>query len=241
MGILNRLFGKNKEVDNSRQGTLDKQSSKPDSAPISPQNVFIPEKEAGALFTFNFKKTLDSHSTQVMSFAFNPQRYFCQSILRSFSPAEINCPHHIQEAFYEMRVSMIDLSTWEKLFYYTRIGSYYLRPGVSKFEQDFVASASDCDISELGFIPYIIAIWSDTASSFSYIHDWLGKNNIEGYIGYKTLDIVGTIEEFHEMCRDVDLGWDAIVHYGEYQYLKNSDHPLKPEVMAEMGFKPQES
>jgi len=190
----------------------------------------IPEKEAGAVFTFNLKQAL---RTQVV-----PQRYFCKSILRAFCPIERNCPRQIQEAFYTLRVSPIDLPTWGRLYYYTRIGSYYTRPGVSKSEQDFVISAAGANLSELelGFTPYVVAIWSDITSGFAYIHDWLIKNNIDGYVGYKTLDIVGTIEEFHAMCRDVGLGFDAITKGGKYRYPRGSDHPLQTGEMSEMGF-----
>lgn len=233
MGILDKLFKKKKEADNSHQGTSNRQFSKPDSVATPPQTVFIPEKEAGAIFTFNLRQALRTQ--------FNPQRYFCQSILRAFCPREGDCPRHIQEAFYELRVSPIDLSTWGRLFYYTRIGNYYIRPGVGKSEQDFVTSDFEEDISELGFTPYIIAIWSSVPSGFAHIHNWLERNNIEGYVGYKTLDIVGTIEKFHEMCQDVDLGWDAIVKDKKYLYPRGSDHPLQPEVMSEMGFSRAES
>ncbi len=109
MGILDNLFGKKRGVNEPRQDTSSKQSPKADSAAIPPQTVFIPEKESGAIFIFNHGRAL---STQA-----NPQRYFSQSILRAFCPRESNCPRHIQEAFYELRVSSIDRLTWMKRFY----------------------------------------------------------------------------------------------------------------------------
>lgn len=189
-----------------------------------------PEKESGAVFVFNYDQALKTQ--------FNPQRYFCQSILKSISPSERTCSSRVCAAFYELRVSPVDSSNWGNLDSFTRSGNHFLAPGASKGERDFITGDNT---SELGFKPYIVAVWTDVASSFPHIHRWLVQNRISGYVGYMTLEVLRTIEEFHTMCREVDLGFDACVRDGKYLYPKGSDHPLKPEVMSAMGFSPAES
>lgn len=188
------------------------------------------EKEMGAVFVFNYNEALKTQ--------FNPQRYFCQSILKSFCPRSRSCPRQVQPAFYELRVSPVDSSIWGTLDSFTRSGKHYLRSGTSKAEHDFITSVNT---RQLGFTPYIVAVWSDCASAFDHMHRWLMESNTDGYVGYTTLEILTTIEEFHRMCREVDLGWDAVVKDGEYYYPRGSDHPLKPDVMSEMGFSPADT
>jgi hypothetical protein len=187
------------------------------------------ENEAGAVFVFNYDHALKTQ--------FNPQRYFCQSVLTAFCPKAKSCPRHVQTAFYEMRVSPIDSSNWEALDSFTRHGQHQLNPASKKEEQDFVIGENT---SKLGFIPYIVAIWSDRRSVHDHIHRSLLQNNTDGYVGYTMLEIVKTIEEFHTMCREVDLGFDTVVKEGKYLYPRGSDHPLKPEIMSGMGFVPAE-
>ncbi len=102
-------------------------------------------------------------------------------------------------------------------------------------EKDFITRQNT---SALGFRPYVVAVWSDHVATLSYIHDSLVRAAVEGYVGCTTLGVLRTIDEFHAMCREVDLGFDACVKDGRYVYPSGSDHLLSAEVMSVMGFVP---
>jgi hypothetical protein len=183
--------------------------------------------EGGAVFVFNFDFAFPAR--------FNPQRYFCQSILEAICPNNETCPLQARAAFFELRVSPIDASNWGDLDSFTRSGRHFVNPVATEAERDFITRNNT---RTLGFTPYVVAVWSDEATSLIYIHEWLMRDATEGYVGHTTLDILRTIEEFHAMCREVDLGFDACVKDGSYLYPRGSDHPLGAEVMSAMGFVP---
>lgn len=191
------------------------------------QERFAQKIEAGAIFVFNYDLALKTHH--------NPQRHFCFSLLKTICPQNDDCPPDIKAAFYELRVGPIDQTNWEALNSFMQHGNHFTNLSIDESEKDFVTCK---DTNQLVFTPYIVAIWSDDNSVFSFVHHALVQNNIEGYTGCTFLDIPKTIEEFHSMCRQIDLGFDALVKNGEYLYPDGSDHPLKPEVMLGMGFMP---
>ncbi len=184
-----------------------------------------PKKEGGAIFIFNYDA--------VLQLRLNPQRYFSLSIMKSFCPKNNLCPSEIRGAFYELRVGPIDKTNWESLDTFTRCERCSVNPKNSKEENDFINGKNT---SRLYFSPYIESVWSDVGAASTFIHQNLVLNNVDGYIGSIFLDSIHTIEEFHSMCRQIDLGFEALIKNGGYLYPKGSDHPLKPEVMASLGF-----
>ncbi len=183
--------------------------------------------EAGAIFVFNYDSAL--------KLVINPQRHFCLSLLQTFCPKADDCPPDIKTAFYELRVGPIDHTNWETLNSFMQYGYHMFGAHIDEGEKCFVTCKNT---HHLLFTPYIVAIWSDVDSVFAFIHQKMVQNNVVGYLGCTLLDAPKTIEEFHGMCRQIDLGFDAMVKKGEYLYPDACDHPLKPEVMSEMGFLP---
>ncbi|NMC13413.1 MAG: hypothetical protein GYA34_11095 [Chloroflexi bacterium] len=189
------------------------------------QENITPKKEGGAIFIFNYDAALQLQ--------LNPQRHFNLSIMKSFCPKNELCPQEIRAAFYELRVGPIDKTNWESLGTFTRGERCSVNPKNSKKEDDFITGKN---ANRLFFSPYVVAVWSDVNTAPTFIHRYLEKNNVNGYIGSIFLDSIHTIEKFHSMCRQIDLGFDVLIKNGGYLYPKGSDHPLKPEVMASMGF-----
>ena len=194
------------------------------------QERFTQKMETGAIFVFNYDLALRKY--------INPQRHFCFSLLKTICPKSDDCPPDIKTAFYELRVGPIDQTNWETLNSFMQYGDHMISPHVDEDEKNFVTCKNT---NRLVFSPYVVALWSDVDSVFAYIHHALVQNNVEGYMGCTFLDIPKTIEEFHGMCRQIDLGFDAMVKNGNYLYPDACDHPLKPEVMSEMGFIPVQS
>lgn len=185
------------------------------------------KKEGGAIFIFNYDAAFQSR--------LNPQRHFSLSILKSFCPKSEQCSSEIRAAFYEFRVGPIDKTNWESLDSYTRVERCSLNPENTKEENDFITGKNT---RRLFFSPYIVAVWSDVKTALPLIHERLVQNSVEGYIGCVFLDFVHPIEEFHGMCRQIDLSFDVLIKDGGYLYPNGSVHLLKPEMLESLGFHP---
>ncbi len=189
------------------------------------QENITPKKEGGAIFIFNYDAALQSQ--------LNPQRHFSLSIVQSFCPKNDLCPSEIRTAFYELRVGPIDKTNWESLGTFTRGERCSVNPKNSKEEHDFINGKNT---SRLYFSPYVEAVWSDADSAPTFIHRFLEENNVNGYIGNIFLDSIHSIEEFHDMCRQIDLSFDVLIKDGGYLYPNGSVHLLKPEMIDTLGF-----